>query len=477
MNATRPRVIVLGAGPAGLGAAYALARRGLASVTVLERGQAVGGNAGSFEIAGLRVDYGSHRLHPACDPGVLEDIQKLLGNDLLDRPRHGRIRLLGRWIHFPLKPLDLALRLPPSFSLGFASDMLLKPFRGGANGAGESFATILEAKLGRTIARDFYLPYARKIWGLEPDELSPIQARRRVSADSPAKLIKKVLSAVPGLKPKGAGRFFYPRGGFGQISAAYHRAATEAGALVAFGRTVTEVRLDDDGRATCVATEDTDGNETYAADHVWSTIPVTVLARAARPAAPAEVLEASRSIHYRSMILIYLVLETDRFSEYDAHYFPEAGLAVTRISEPKNYSASSEPRGVTVLCAELPCSTDDAEWSMPDEQLGELMKDCLARAGLPVTAKVRQVATRRLPQAYPIYTHGYEVGFERLDEWAGSIPNLLTFGRQGLFAHDNTHHALYMAYSAAECFRADGTFDDGRWAEYRKVFETHVVED
>jgi protoporphyrinogen oxidase len=476
MSDARTRVVVLGAGPAGLGAAYALTRRGTAEVTVLERGSGVGGNAGSFELAGLRVDFGSHRLHPACDPEVLADIRSLLGDDLLDRPRHGRIRLLGRWIHFPLKPLDLALRLPPSFSLGFASDMLLKPFRGGGGGDGESFATILEAKLGRTIARDFYLPYAKKIWGLEPEELSPIQARRRVSADSPAKLIRKVLSAVPGFKPPGAGRFFYPRAGFGQISDAYHRAAVDAGARVCFDTTVREVRLEG-GRAGAVVAETADGPRTFEADRVWSTIPVTVLARCARPEAPAEVLEASRSIRYRSMILIYLVLEQDRFSEYDAHYFPEAGLAVTRISEPKNYSASREPRGVTVLCAELPCSTDDAEWSMPDERLGELMQDCLARAGLPVEAKVREVVTRRLPQAYPIYTHGYEVGFGRLDEWAASIPNLLTFGRQGLFAHDNTHHALFMAYSAAECLDARGGFDETRWAEFRKVFETHVVED
>ena len=114
---SKPHVVILGAGPAGLGAAYRLSRRGLAQVTVLERNAWIAGNAGSFELAGMQVDYGSHRLHPACDPEVLDDIRSLLGDDLLDRPRHGRIRLRGRWIHFPLKPLDLALRLPPTFIL------------------------------------------------------------------------------------------------------------------------------------------------------------------------------------------------------------------------------------------------------------------------------------------------------------------------------------------------------------------------
>jgi hypothetical protein len=82
----------------------------------------------------------------------------------------------------------------------------------------------------------------------------------------------------------------------------------------------------------------------------------------------------------------------------------------------------------------------------------------------------------RLRHAYPIYLSGYERHFDALDAWASTQDRLLTFGRQGLFAHDNTHHALYMAYAAAECM-VDGEFDAGRWASYREIFATHVVED
>src|SRR5205085_9748566 len=130
-----------------------------ARATVLERNDEVGGLAGSFELAGLHVDHGSHRLHPACDPAVLADIRQLLGDDLLERPRHGRIRLRGRWIHFPLKPLDLALSLPPSFAVGVLADSLRKLLpRASTDSTTETFASILEAGLGRTICRDFYFP-------------------------------------------------------------------------------------------------------------------------------------------------------------------------------------------------------------------------------------------------------------------------------------------------------------------------------
>ena len=194
----RPHVVVLGAGPAGLGAAYQLARQGVARVTVLDQASIVGGNAGSFDWEGFRADYGSHRLHPASDPLILRDLRALLGDDLLDRPRHGRIRLGGRWLHFPLKPLDLALHAPKSFAFGVATDIVRKALPK-QKPAEESFAMVLERGLGPTICREFYFPYAVKLWGMAPEELSATQAQRRVSGNSIGKILKKILNALPGL--------------------------------------------------------------------------------------------------------------------------------------------------------------------------------------------------------------------------------------------------------------------------------------
>ena len=473
------RIAILGGGPAGVGAAWKLRREKRAEVVLFEQGEHFGGNAGSFQWAGQWLDFGSHRLHPATEPSVMSDVRALLGADLLDRPRHGRIRLLGQWIHFPLKPVDLFFRLDKRFAAGSLKDML-----GGkraANGGAESFASVLEASLGPTICRHFYFPYAEKLWGRAPSELSAIQARRRVSASSFGKLAKKVLGQVPGFKKPGAGRFFYPREGFGQISRAYAEAALREGADLRLGwRASAFERAPGDApeRGWIVEAEPVAGGapERAAFDYVWSTIPITALARAARPAAPPEVQVAARSIHYRSMILVYLQVPVERFSEYDAHYFPGRDTRITRLQEPKNYSALGEPRQSTVLCAELPCSREDDVWSWSAEELGRLVAEDLARSGIALPAPPRALAVRKLPQAYPIYVEGYQQPFEALDRWVGSLPRVLSYGRQGLFAHDNTHHALFMAYSACECL-LDGRFDLERWEAYRRQFETHVVED
>ncbi len=475
---TQPRIVVLGAGPAGVGAAYQLRRTDRAHVTVVEQQLAVGGNSGSFEAAGQRLDYGSHRLHPASDPGILRDIRDLLGADLLLRPRRGRIRLRGKWIHFPLKPVDLFLRLDRGFAASVLRDMVARRFNGKHPAGEESFASVLRESLGPTICQDFYFPYARKIWGRSPEELSAIQARRRVSASSFGKLARKVMSQIPGLKPPGAGQFYYPRRGFGQISEAYAEAALAKGAELLLGWKVSAVERasGDDAGWVVTATRDSESRR-IEADYVWSTIPISLLARLVRPTPPPQVMEATTGIDYRSMLLVYLHLDVDRFtSVYDAHYFPGADIRITRLSEPKNYAALQEPAGRTTLCAELPCSPEDPWWSMEDAELGRVVAEDLARAGLPLTRPPVGVTVKRLRHAYPIYLSGYERPFGVLDEWAEGLPRLLTYGRQGLFAHDNTHHALAMAYAATECLE-NGRFNDLRWKEYREVFATHVVED
>ena len=468
-------VVIFGAGPAGLAAALELAEQGV-QVTLLEKQGYVGGNAGSFELADVQVDYGSHRLHPASDPNVLSRLKGLLADDLLDRPRHGRIRLLGRWIHFPLRPLDLLFRLHPRFAIGVGLDLAKKLIPGCKTNGDATFAEILEQGLGRTICTEFYFPYARKIWGLEPKKISPIQAKKRVSANSIGKMILRLL---PRRRATGAantkGIFYYPRRGFGQISSALCEAAKQAGADIRLNVTIKNVDLS--GVKPRIEYQENDKQVILEADQVYSTIPITTLSQIISPAAPSTVAEAGKSLEFRAMMLIYLVLEQDQFTEFDAHYFPELEYPFTRLSEPKNYSATTHPAGRTVLCAELPCAQTDAVWTASNEQLRDLVTGGLAKAGLPIKSEVSQIEVRRIPHAYPLYHIGYEQYFKQIDAWLETLNGVLTFGRQGLYAHDNTHHAIYMAQAAARCLNEDGSINSEKWREARKIFETHTVED
>ncbi len=464
-----PKVVILGGGPAGVGGAYKLRQTKRGAATLIEQRAFVGGNSGSFYEEGQYLDYGSHRLHSASDPDILDDIRGLLGGDLLDRPRDGRIRLRGEWVKFPLRGSDLILRLDKAFAVGATFDMARRSLPGGPP-EGDSFASVLKAKLGPTICDHFYYPYARKLWGRDPSELSGIQAHKRVSANSFSKLLKKVV------KPPGSGRFFYPKKGFGQISSAFAEAAQKEGAELMLGWRVEGLTAPSGDEPWKIDVRNDKQTRSLQADHVWSTLPISLVAKMMQPSAPAAVMDAMAKIDYRAMILIYLQLPVDQFTTTDAHYFPEENVRITRLSEPKNYSASTEPKGTTILCAELPCSPQDDVWSMSDEQLGMLLTADIARAGLPLPAAPTRVFSRKLRHAYPIYLQGYEHPLQALDQWAEGLPRFVSYGRQGLFAHDNTHHALHMAYSAVECLE-NGRFNTAKWAQFKEQFKSHVVED
>ena len=120
---------------------------------------------------------------------------------------------------------------------------------------------------------------------------------------------------------------------------------------------------------------------------------------------------------------------------------------------------------------------NDEIWKASDQDLGKLCQESLERCGIPITAPISRVAIKRLAFAYPIYKESYGKYFNIQDEWASGLDRVLTFGRQGLFAHDNTHHALAMAYGAVDCLDDDGNFSADKWSEYRIEFAKHVVED
>jgi protoporphyrinogen oxidase len=452
--------------------AYRLAQRQRFRVTVMERADTVGGTAASFELAGQRVDYGSHRLHGSCPERVLADIRRLLGDDLRTTRRNGRILIRDRWIRFPLQPVNLCRHAPP----GFAARVLLDTVRlCSTGGPADSFAATLERTLGRTICEEFYFPFAEKLWGLPPEELDAEQARRRVSVGSLGGLLRRVFLRWADRGGNGRSTFFYPRRGFGQITEAYRVAAEQHGIDLRLGTTVTGLTLAQ-GRVQGVRVKGSRGEESIDADLILSTIPLAALVRMMGPAAPPNVCHAAGELKTRALVLVYLVLGAPQFTPHDTHYFPSRAFPVSRISEPANYAA--EPRGGhTVVCAEVPCAVDDVTWSMPGEALGRMVVETMHRTRIGAVPPVREVAVRRIRDAYPIYSRNYRSSFQTVDAWLTGLHGLVTLGRQGLFAHDNTHHALEMAYAASDCVTDPGEFDQERWARYRRAFAEHVVDD
>ena len=358
--------------------------------------------------------------------------------------------------------------LPPSFGVRVAFDVAAAPLRRLGSARAASFEDEVVYRLGPSVAREFYAPYARKLYGVDAGRLDPELARRRVSASGAGEVLKRVARAA---RPQGRS-FLYPRRGYGQLSEALAGAATGAGVDLRLGVRVSG--LEAAGDAVSVHT---DGG-VLRADTVLSTMPVPALAAALDPPPPAAVAESLDQCRTRAVVLAYLVVGRDQVTPFDAHYFPGPETVVSRLSEPKNYRDGDDPRKRTVLCAEIPCWPGDELWQHPEDRIGELVAEDMARVGLEIP-EPEHVEVRRLPAVYPVYETATMSARAVVEEWLGSLAKsrVVSLGRHGLSVLDNLHHVLAMGEAAAEALDPDGAVDPGAWSRSLDGFSSHVVED
>ncbi len=447
-------LLVLGAGTAGLAAAAGAARRGR-SVLVLDHADHVGGLAASFDLAGMSVDYGSHRLPARLAPDVLADLEKLLGADLQTRRRTARVRVADRWVPLERSASDLRRLLPHPMVTAMVWDAGRTALhrRGGGD-----YADAMRARVGRRIYDAVYEPYAAKIWN---------QPGNRLDADAAGRIVRADITWRSGRRYRAAGsQYRYPRRGFGQIASALAEGAVEAGVEIRLGTEIDSI----EPSFGSVTVRTIDG-ASLTGRHAFSTLPLPRLARSTRPGPPLNAIETATRLRFRAMVLVFLVHEGGRWTPHDCHHIPGDDTPVLRISEPANYRDNpDDPTGHTVVCAELPCSVGDPIWSAGDAELADLVADAAARTGLP-ELRVGQVQVHRSAMYYPTYTLGYDRDLHGLDSWLRGIPSVTSFGRFGLFFHDNTHHALVLAREAINALGPEGSFDHLRWERGRERVE------
>jgi len=469
----KPRVAILGAGPAGLGAAWKLTELSEGEIVLFEKSDRVGGLAGSFSASGVTVDFGAHRLHAGAEPEVLDRLKALLGPSLRERPRRGAIRLQGRWLNFPLQFADLLLKFPPGLALRCLLDYSLG-FLSGHPVSHADYEGFVRGKFGHTFYELFYRPFAVKVWGLPPDQMSADQARRRIRTQSLVALARKViLGAIKTSRADGS-IYYYPRKGYGQICDDIHREILTRGVEVKLRAGVRALQREGDG----FLVEFDEGGRAgrISADCIISTIPLTLLVNLFDPPPGFEVVEASRSLRYRSIILVYLIVGRPRVGDRDAYYFPEEQFIFNRVSEQKNFSEEMVPEDRTVLCCDISCNRGDGTWLSQDSGLVERAISDLEKVGLLAPSEVSDYFVRRIEFAYPIYDLTYRDALDTLVRYCHSIPNLVTIGRQGLFLHNNTHHSLLMGFRAAEYLVRGGA--GGRsWDDNIAEFDTFQVID
>ena len=453
MNPKAPdgrRVAILGGGVAGLAAAHYLTKAGFRA-TVVERARVVGGLCGSFESHGFTLDHGPHKLYSVV-PGILDEIRAILGDTLIEHKKKNRIRLLGRYMNYPLALSNLLPLLGPlraaQLGLGYLSAMA-----GGLLSRQEpaSYEDYILRRFGRGVYELVFAPLARKVWG-DPKLLSADLARARIPSGGASELILRLMKLKQSGEDVDAPFFYYPKGGFGVWPERLAARVRESGGRILLG--ASPVALERDGeRVVAVHVEGEAGRERIACDTLVSSIPIQALAMLLHPD-DAEVQREVGALKLRDLALVFLILKQDRLVDDHWIFFPEARYPFNRLFEQKAMSEELGPKGKTAICCDLTCDEGDPTWSAPDDAIVKRCMDAIVEAGLTTSDRFEAGFVRRFKSFYPMYTIGYQDRLTTVYDRLRRSSNLILTGRLGMFNYNNSDHCLDMGrFIAAELSR------------------------
>lgn len=443
------RVAVIGAGPAGITAAFELARRGV-QVVVYESGDQVGGMARSFDLWGQRVDVGPHRFFTR-DERVRRLWLGAVGADHCFIRRRTRILFADGMVDYPLRPIDALTAVGPLEASRCVASYALTMARG-QRGAlrpdgEESFQSLMERRFGKRLFELFFRSYTEKVWGLPCDRLSADFAVQRIRDFSLGAAIRGAVSArARRHHATTIDGFLYPRNGAGEVFARLARGVVAHGGAVRLrarvaglavaGRRIVGVRLEDGSIEDC--------------DHVISTMPLPTLVRSL-PSASADLVAAAGRLRFRHTAIVYLQVASTALFDDQWLYVHSPEVGVGRVTNFRNWAPEMH-RGLpfSILAAEYWHDDGDSLASIAAAPLIDRAQRELRAVGILGAEPVLGGTLLRVPRCYPVYELGYRHVVDSISRELAEVEGLTVIGRAGAFNYGNQDHSMLMGLQAAD---------------------------
>jgi protoporphyrinogen oxidase len=450
-------VCVIGAGPAGLTAAYCLTKE-RRSVLVLEKDPVyVGGISRTVSYKDFSFDIGGHRFFSKSKE-VVDLWREILPNDFIERPRLSRIYYGGKFYSYPLKAFEalgnLGLFASAACMLSYACAKAFPISRP------VSFHEWVRNQFGERLFRMFFKTYTEKVWGMSCDEISADWAAQRIKGLDLRVAVMNALarSFKPRRRPDAAGgpvvktlieSFQYPRKGPGMMWEAAAAKIKARGGRVLMGRDMRRLAYDGARKLWRIDVTTADGKEeSFTARHVISSAPVRELAEKLSPL-PISLFHARR-LRYRDFLTVALMVKKADLFPDNWIYIHDPAVKVGRIQNFGSWSPEMVPAGMSCLGLEYFCFEGDGLWTSPDADLVALAARECGKIGLIAEADVVDACVVRQPKAYPVYDEDYRqnVDMIRLD-FEQTYPTLHLVGRNGMHKYNNQDHAMMTAMLTA----------------------------
>ena len=451
-----PETLIIGAGPAGLACAMELSRKGK-TCSVVERDHQVGGLAQTIKIKEgddvFLTDIGPHRFF-SKNQYLYDFIEDLLKEEWRRVPRLTRQFVDGKYYNYPVNFGQVVrnLGLLRSARIGIdyfiariRYDVFKKPML--------TFEDYVVANFGRALAEFSMINYSEKIWGIPCADIHPDWAKQRISGLN----LWSVLKNAIGLGGSGKGKqgpkslvdeFYYPQFGTGRIYEEIGKHLVKSGTDIHVNSEPIVVRHDGK-RITEVDIKTPDGIETVKPKNVVESVPLTAFLGLLDPKPPAEVLQAAKNLRWRNQVYLFLTLNKEQVTADNWIYFPQKDIPFGRTSEMKNFSKDMCPEGTTSFFVEFFAFEGDDIWTMPKEQLLEMVMPYFEKWGFFTKEEIRQSYLMKRSHVYPVYDTTYKDNVEKIRDYLDELENLIYVGRPGRFRYTNQDHSLEMGIIAS----------------------------
>jgi protoporphyrinogen oxidase len=437
------RAVVLGAGPAGLSAAYHLAQNGY-RVDVVERAPRVGGLGGSYRWSDFILDYGPHAFHVKDSPtmDIVKDLFSDTPDDLIYQDRDELLYLHRKYFHYPMQFYELMRRMNPFHSarlvFGFLMSSAIYRYIAVPDDTFESWCI---KRFGKPLYQLIFGIYTGKVWGMPPSKISAKFAARKIHRLNLKDIILKLLGGKGEEQETYWKDLAYPRLGSGQMFEKLADRITAGGNTIHLNSEPQAINTYD-GRVKSVEIS-TDGETSeIECDAVVSSIPLKYLAGAIKPQLGDFYMYSLKLLRYRSLIVVHVAFDQEQVLPVHWIYLVDKEFKFNRLTEQKNMSAATAVPARSVVSAERGCYFGDELWSSPDEKLFDMARDELARMPDVDISRISSFHVVRMKDAYPVYDLEFDRNLKALLTGLSGINNLYSFGRQGMFLQTDMHDSM-----------------------------------